>query len=85
MILLLTVAVSQLLLVSLCDGARSSPVTTTWRGGSLLAHEALSNPSASQLDYVTKAEYHELGSEALTRKWQGDEEEEAEADAEMEA
>ena len=47
----------------------SSPVTSIWQGGSLLASDA---NASSALQYVTKAEFHELGSEALTRKWEGD-------------
>lgn len=45
-------------------------MTSIWQGGSLLASDA---NAASTLQYVTKAEFHEFGSEALTRKWEGDE------------
>jgi actin-related protein len=50
----------------------SSPVTTSWHGGSLLASESLNSPSSSSLQYITAGEYAEYGSEALTRKWEGD-------------
>ena len=48
-------------------------MTTSWRGGSLLAADEKSTPGL--LQYITKAEYAEYGSEALTRKWDGDEDE----------
>lgn len=58
-----------------------SPVTTCWRGGSLLAAESLATGTAAgSLEYVTKAEFAEYGSEALTRKWDGDEDEEESED-----
>lgn len=59
-----------------------SPITTIWQGGSLLASDPT---AAASIDYVSRAEYQEYGSEALTRRWEGGEEadENGENDSQM--
>ena len=50
------------------------PVLSTWLGGSALAAQA---DAIQSLQYVTKDELAEWGSEGLTRKWEGDDDGEA--------
>jgi actin-related protein 6 len=52
--------------------AGASPSLTTWQGGSMLA----SSPTEREaLQYATKADLAEWGSQGLTRRWEGDEDE----------
>lgn len=50
----------------------AQPVTATWTGGSLL-----SATEKDTLQYATKADLAEWGSHGLTRRWEGDEDEDA--------